>query len=159
MDKSTASEETPQLLETTRSRHHPNCVVCSRNRPDGLGVCFVPRADGSVEADFECTGVLQGYDGLLHGGVTASLLDGAMTNCLFAHGLVALTAEMTVRFRRPIALDKPLRLSAEIADSEGPLLVLDARVEQDRHVMATARGKFIRRVPEWRLEETVPGQA
>jgi acyl-coenzyme A thioesterase PaaI-like protein len=36
---------------------------------------------------------------MLHGGVISSILDGTMTNCLFAHGTVAVTAELRVRFR------------------------------------------------------------
>jgi acyl-coenzyme A thioesterase PaaI-like protein len=36
------------------------------------------------------------YTGLLHGGMTSTLLDAAMTHCLFMQGVQALTAELTV---------------------------------------------------------------
>jgi acyl-coenzyme A thioesterase PaaI-like protein len=54
-------------------------------------------ADGSVQATFDCNGTYEGYANILHGGVASALLDGAMTNCLFAHGHPGVTAEITVR--------------------------------------------------------------
>jgi acyl-coenzyme A thioesterase PaaI-like protein len=41
-----------------------------------------------------------------------------MTNCLFAHGIVAVTAEMTVRFRHPIKTGVPVIARARIARSQ-----------------------------------------
>jgi acyl-coenzyme A thioesterase PaaI-like protein len=101
--------------------------------------------DGYVEARLECPSVLQGYDGILHGGVTSSLLDGAMTNCLFAHGVVAVTAELRVRFRDPIPVQLPLLVRAAICDSKPPLYVLEAWIMQGGKVKAKAKGKFMAR--------------
>ena len=55
---------------------------------------FVLQPDGSVRGVFFASAPLEGYTGLLHGGIAAAFLDGAMTNCLFAHGIEALTAEL-----------------------------------------------------------------
>lgn len=41
---------------------------------------------------------LQEYEGQLHGRVISSLLDAAMTHCLFHHGIEAVTGELYVRF-------------------------------------------------------------
>jgi len=65
---------------------HPNCIVCSPRHRCGFRLEFVLSEDGSVHAKFDCSKVFEGYPGLVHGGVISSLLDGAMTNCLFAHG-------------------------------------------------------------------------
>ena len=59
----------------------------------GLGLRFEPQADGSVAAYFACAPNYQGYPGRLHGGVVSMLLDAAMTNCLFARGIQAVTGE------------------------------------------------------------------
>lgn len=133
------------VLELTRQRAHPRCIVCGWGRECGLGLRFSLRDDGGVEASFECEARFQGYDGLLHGGVTSSLLDGAMTNCLFARGIVAVTAEMTVRFRHPIALDTSLAVSAHVTRSQTPLHIVEAQVVQDGQVKAKAVGKFMER--------------
>jgi acyl-coenzyme A thioesterase PaaI-like protein len=53
--------------------------------------------DSVVRATFECDHTFEGYPGMVHGGVISSILDGAMGNCMFAHGLatVPLANNMT----------------------------------------------------------------
>jgi acyl-coenzyme A thioesterase PaaI-like protein len=132
-------------LEATRRKAHPECVGCSAASPLGLGLEFRVREDGGVEASFPCREIYQGYPGLLHGGVTSMLLDAAMTNCLFAHSKVAVTARLIVRFLLPIATDKTAVVRAWLRDLSPPLFVLEATLEQNGQIMASAAGKFIDR--------------
>jgi acyl-coenzyme A thioesterase PaaI-like protein len=62
-------------------------------RNNGLNLSFHVCRDGRVEGRFRCGYAYQGYTGLLHGGVISSILDGAMTNCLFSSGKTAVTAK------------------------------------------------------------------
>ena len=140
---SVTTEPAQDLLEQTSESQHPHCIVCSQAADCGLGLRFRSLPDGSVEAQFACPARYQGYEGMLHGGVTSSLLDGAMTNCLFAHGLVAVTAEMTVRFRHPIAIREPLLVRASITRSQSPLHIVEAKIIQAGQVKAKAQGKFM----------------
>lgn len=133
----------PGRLQAMRRGAHPRCVVCSPANPIGLGLEFALRSDGSVEGMFAPHDVFEGYSGLLHGGVTAALLDGAMTNCLFAHGVEALTAELTVRYRGPIALRGEVAVRAWLTASHGRLQMLCAELRQDDKLKATALGKFL----------------
>ena len=126
-----------------RSQAHSNCVICSPSNSRGLSLKFTASEDGSVEACFDCDAAFQGYAGLLHGGLIASLLDGAMTNCMFAHGCPVVTAELNVRFRHPVVTDKTATVRAWIDESSPPLYVLKAEVVQAEQVKATACGKFV----------------
>jgi len=132
-----------ELLEATRARMHSHCVVCGRPGPVGLGVAFKVREDESVTACFDCHESFEGYDGMLHGGVISAIADGAMTNCLFAHGIVAVTAEMKVRFRHPIALGTSLMVAARITRRSEPLFVVEAELTQSGQLKAKASGKFM----------------
>lgn len=125
-----------------RQRHHRGCVVCGENA-DGLELDFRLVDDGSVMATLECDGRLQGYPDRLHGGVLCMLLDGAMTNCLFAHGLAGVTAELKVRFREAAVLGKPAIVRARIAQRLAPLFRLSAEVLQDDTIVATSEGTFV----------------
>ncbi len=50
---------------------------------------------------------LEGYGGrLLHGGVIAAALDGAMTHCLFAEGLTAVRRELIVKYKHPVTIGR-----------------------------------------------------
>jgi hypothetical protein len=66
-----------------------------------MGFEFAIGKNGEVTAEIDCQNIHihQGYDGILHGGIIASPFDSAMVNCLFARGIVALTAEFKVRFK------------------------------------------------------------
>jgi uncharacterized protein (TIGR00369 family) len=97
-----------------------------------------------VCAAFCCGHTLQGYQDYLHGGVIASLLDGAMTNCLFAHGQIALTAELKIRFLHPVMCEHAGLVRAWIDRSHDSLQVLKGEVAQGGQVKARATGKFIR---------------
>jgi uncharacterized protein (TIGR00369 family) len=133
-----------EYLDQTRQHAHPRCVVCTRVHRAGLGLHFELQDDGSVEACFGCKDIYQGYGGILHGGIAAALLDGAMTNCLFAYAVAAVTAEMTVRFRAPIDPGSPLTVRAWMSRAHKPLYGVQAEVVQDGQVKATATGKFMK---------------
>ena len=75
----------------------------------------------------------------------ASLLDGAMMNCLFAHGHVAMTGELKVRYRKPVVIGQEMLISAWIMRSLSHLHLLEAELKQEGCIKATASAKFVER--------------
>lgn len=134
-----------QLIQT-RQRAHPGCMVCSRENRKGLQLNFVFCDDGSVSADFNLGRVFEGYPAMLHGGILCAILDGAMTNCLFAHDCVAVTADFHVRFRHPVVTDHAAHVRAWINRSTSGLYELRAEILQNGKLKTTATGKFIQQV-------------
>ena len=132
-------------LETFRRQVHCNCIICSPDNERGLKVHFEPAEEGSVEATFDCDRIFEGYPHTLHGGVISSLMDGAMVHALFARGIAAVTAEMTVRFRHPVATGNRATVRARVARLKPPLYLVDANLVQDRTVKVSAHGKFFGR--------------
>lgn len=130
-------------MDELRRRVHPDCVVCSPRNASGLRLEFVQCADGSLQAEFDCPVHLQGYPDMLHGGMISSLLDGAMTNCLFARGCEGVTAELAVRFRHPVTTGRRATVRAWVHETLPPLYVLKSELIQDLEVKATATGKFL----------------
>jgi uncharacterized protein (TIGR00369 family) len=130
-------------LRETRAQAHSNCVVCSPANSRSMCLEFAASDDGGVQARFDCDKAFEGYAGMLHGGVIASLLDGAMTNCMFAHGIPAITAELNVRFRNPVVSSQIATVRAWIERSSPPLHLLKAEILQDKQLKATAFGKFM----------------
>ena len=126
-----------------RSDEHPDCFVCGSAHPAGLQLRFTPRADGSVTAEFDCGGMYQGYGGVIHGGIVAAILDGTMTNCLFALGHAAVTGDLHVRFRHPLCVGRSATIRAWVTRASPPLFVLTAEITQAGRVTAKAVGKFM----------------
>jgi acyl-coenzyme A thioesterase PaaI-like protein len=131
-------------LSRTRQGAHPFCFACGTANPAGLALRYAPAPDGSVSACFHGTCSLEGYPGVLHGGVVATLLDGAMTNCLFAQGIEALTAELRVRYRAPVLATEPLTVRAWRQSTRRGVFELRAEIAQSGTVKAWAQAKFIR---------------
>jgi len=119
---------------------HPKCVVCSFG--NGLHLEFDAANDGGVTATFQCDEALEGYPGMLHGGVISSILDGAMGNCMFASGRATVTVEMTTRFRHPVVTGRKATVSARITQTSHSLYLLEAEIIQEGKVKATAKGKY-----------------
>jgi len=132
---------------------HPNCVVCGSGNENGLQLEFGLREDGSIQTDFGCDRKFEGFPGRLHGGVISSLLDGAMTNCLFAHGHTGVTGELKVRFRSPVTTGQNSRIRAWIDTSSPPYHILKAALIQNQQVKALATGKFMDQKPGYINEE------
>jgi uncharacterized protein (TIGR00369 family) len=109
---------------------------------------FELTADGGVTATFGCEKAFEGFTDLVHGGIITSLLDGAMTNCIFAHGYVAVTAELTVRFEHPVDVGKPVTVRARIDKMYRPLHITSAEVVQGHEIKATATAKFMECPPD-----------
>jgi acyl-coenzyme A thioesterase PaaI-like protein len=129
-----------------RKSSHPDCVVCDSGNECGLGLKFHITDKGVVEASFPCDVDFQGYAAVLHGGIICTLLDGAMTNCLFAFGYASLTVELKVRFRHPVATGRPATVRAWIASSLRPIHDMEAELIQEGQVMATSKAKFMEKV-------------
>jgi acyl-coenzyme A thioesterase PaaI-like protein len=85
--------------------------------------------------------------------MVATLLDGAMTHCLFGRREVAMTADLHVRFRSSVRVNIPATIRAWQVRSRGVMEEVCAELWQEGSLRASARGKFIRT----RISQ--PGQA
>lgn len=124
---------------------HTHCVVCGQQNLLSLRLKFQPDMNGGVSAVFLAHEALQGYEGMLHGGVVSMLLDGAMTHCLFHRNIEAVTGDLRVRFLRPVPCKALLDIRAWVISATPPLFRLKAELGQNQVVMAWAEATFVQR--------------
>jgi len=122
---------------------HRRCFACGAENPSGLHLQFSSIGDDEVECALVPATELQGYEGILQGGIVATLLDSAMTNALFRKGITARTAEMRIRFRHPVPVGKNIIVRAKLNGSRGQFHRASARVLRAGRVLAEATGKFM----------------
>jgi uncharacterized protein (TIGR00369 family) len=79
-----------------------------------------------VRAEFIPQPDHQGYDGIVHGGILAAVLDDAMANCLGLRGIAVMTAKIALRYREPVQV--------------GSRLLVYSRLVQERKKIATLEG-------------------
>lgn len=123
---------------------HLECFACGRKNANGLRLCFAQQADGSVTAEFMCDDVYQGYEGTLHGGITATILDSAMTNCLLMKGVRARTARLNIRYHERVVTGRSGRVVTHLKRKLRNAYLLNACFYQADMLCAEARAVFIR---------------
>lgn len=121
---------------------HPSCIACGQRQQGGLGLSFRDTGDGKVRCTFDCQSVYQGYPDRLHGGVVAMLLDAAMTHCLFARGITAVTAKLEIRFRHAVELGQPAEVVAWLATESMSFYEVQAELRQRDTLCTTAKALF-----------------
>lgn len=121
---------------------HQRCFACGRDG-SGLKLDFTTDAEGGVTAEWDCLDEYAGYPGIVHGGIIATLLDSAMTNCLMLQGIAAYTAELHVRYRAHLAVGSSSVVAARLTRLRPPLCYLTAEVVQQGRLIATAAAKFM----------------
>ncbi|AEG16768.1 phenylacetic acid degradation-related protein [Desulfofundulus kuznetsovii DSM 6115] len=125
------------------SRSDGMCFACSPKNPIGLHLEFSLEGD-VCRATFTAGEEHQGWDGLLHGGLIATLLDEAMAQWLWRRGVAAMTAEMLTRFSRPVPVGVPVTVEAWKVGGKGRLWELSARIIlPGGRVAARATAKFL----------------
>ena len=121
----------------------PPALCAPPDTPADWPCSFALQPDGSVAGLHTFARELEGYPGVIHGGIVAAALNGAMTNCLFLHHQPAVTAELKIRFLHPVASRVPALIRARLVERSGPLFVIGAELLQHGRHLAAATAKFI----------------
>ena len=120
------------------------CFACGRSNPHGLRLDIRPTPDG-VGFTWTPPDRFQGWDGIIHGGIVATLLDELIAWACTARGFDAVTGELTVRYRRPLAAGHPVRGTGRIVQEKGRLLLGESRLlDESGNVVAEASGKMMK---------------
>ena len=133
--------------------HTPGCLVCGRDNPHGLHLSFQVDPDaagGNVYCDFKLEPHHIGFQGVIHGGVIATVLDEAMVWAATWSGRrFCLCAELNVRFRQMAVVGQPLRLEARVDFAKPRLIQTSAEIRNLANVpIAAGTGKYIPMPPE-----------
>jgi acyl-coenzyme A thioesterase PaaI-like protein len=124
---------------------HDNCIICGRNNPFSLGLKFQPVEGNTVEASFVGGPHLQGYEGILHGGVISAVLDSAMAHCLLLQDIKAVTGDLRVRFLQSIPCSSRVIIRAWLTCAVSTLYELKAEARVDGKLVARAKAKFMQK--------------
>jgi uncharacterized protein (TIGR00369 family) len=91
-----------------------DCFACGVQNPIGLKLKFYQTAPDEVTAELTPSKEYQGYDGILHGGVIATILDEAVSRAHMGtdphETNFVYTAELTIKYKQKIPIGKPIRV-------------------------------------------------
>ena len=128
------------------------CFACGERNPDGLRLRIEYPSPGRCRIEFVPPKKFQGWQGILHGGIIATILDEAFAHALGGAargaGQAAVTAEMTLRFKKPVRIGEKLIVEGRVVGEKGRIVECQSvmRDESGRE-LASATGKLIRIKP------------
>lgn len=121
------------------------CYVCGTDNPLGLQVAFeIDRDARSIRGRFTPRPEHQGWTGIIHGGIVATLMDEAMVKLAAHLGIPAVSAELTVKFTAPAAPGDALIVLGRLTKEAGRLIEAEASVERGPIIVAKAKGKLLK---------------
>jgi acyl-coenzyme A thioesterase PaaI-like protein len=101
------------------SRH---CFVCGLENPFGLHLRFHTTQPGEVTVEYTVPEQFQGYPGVVHGGITAAMLDEVIGRVYMgdpAAPRFMYTARLELRYRKNVPTGVPLRLVGRAIKDRG----------------------------------------
>ena len=119
------------------------CFVCGEDNPAGLQTRFYVE-DDRVKVTLSPQEHHCGYRNVVHGGVVAAVMDECMGwAAARAIGLMCYTADLTVRYLKPVPADRATTVITEVIRSNKRLAQVRGRLVEDAGVeYARAEGRF-----------------
>jgi len=119
------------------------CFACGSDNPRGLHLQFRFEGDEYV-AEFTPEDWHQGWAGMVHGGLIATLLDEVMTRLCWERGLNVATAQLDIRYKQPVPIGRKTVTRGRINRCRGPFVEAAAETYfEDGSLVASALGKFM----------------
>jgi acyl-coenzyme A thioesterase PaaI-like protein len=98
-----------------------------------------------VETTFLPSPKYQGWKGIVHGGIIATLLDETMAKVAQALDIKVMTAGLDIRFKNPAKVSEPIITRAEMTGKAKNILYITATaLGPNGTVVAIAQGKLMR---------------
>jgi len=121
-----------------------NCFACGTLNTGGLHLDL--HVDGErCWTDLEIPERFQGWDEIAHGGIVATILDEVMAWSLVDADNWGLTARLTVAFKRPVPLGRPIHVEGWITESRRRVITTAGRMVAggSGEVLATAEALYV----------------
>lgn len=105
------------------------CFGCGENNLEGMRMRFEPCGEESV-CEFEVPERYQSWQGMVHGGVVALMLDEAVGWAGWHAGHPGLTGKLEVRYRQPLRLGERVRVVGRVDRVRRTLVYASAHIER-----------------------------
>jgi uncharacterized protein (TIGR00369 family) len=127
-------------------RDDRTCFICGEKNPIGLKLRL--RTDperGESAADVVFPSDFQGWAGIVHGGLVASVLDEALIYAAGAKGHLCVTGEITVRYVKPARTGVAYVLKGRFLEDKGRIVLAESVLfDSEGQEVAKATGKLFK---------------
>ncbi|MFO7810102.1 MAG: PaaI family thioesterase [Candidatus Delongbacteria bacterium] len=118
-----------------------HCFACGHLNEYGLHADITVNDDNTSCCKISVPSRFQGWKGMVHGGIISTLLDEISIYACRKISLRGVTAEIYVKFRKPVPIDTELELKAKVTEIRRKMVSVQAELLIDGVVHATADTK------------------
>jgi uncharacterized protein (TIGR00369 family) len=121
-----------------------NCFACGALNSHGLHLELHSQG-GRCWTELTLDPSFEGWEGIAHGGIVATILDEVMAWALIETDAWGLTARMTVDFKRPVPIGRLVRGEGNVVEVRRRILRTAGRIVDGRtdEVLATSEGTYV----------------
>lgn len=129
-----------------------NCFACGMENPIGLKLeMYADSATGGVVCDYTIPKKYEGYPGVAHGGIVATLLDEVISRVYMVadHNRFMYTAKLTIRLRKHVPVGQPLHMIGNFIQDKGRTAEAEAKIfGPDGDLLAEGEALLVALPPE-----------
>ena len=123
------------------------CIVCGVENDASLKSVFYELEGGMIAGVTTPKDIHQSYPNRMHGGMISSLLDETLGRAAQINhpDLWAVTGELSVRYKKPVLLNEPIKCVAKITRDFTRGYIAEGFVENEKgEILATAKGTYVK---------------
>ncbi len=130
-----------------------NCFACGSLNEHGMQL-VIHVEPGRSWTELVLAERFEGWSGIAHGGVLATILDEVMAWALVGEENWGLTARMAIDFRRPVPIGRAIRADGEVTRTRRRLIETAGRIVDvaTSELLATATATYVAADPGRRRE-------
>ena len=132
-------------MSTKQVRNDQHCFCCGKENEKGLKLVFEYPEEGKAVTSLIIPEYFTGWADITHGGLISMLLDEVMAHACIGLGLQGVTAEMTVRFLKPLTVNTEVKIEGTVKDSRSRIAVTEGVIlGTDGTRYAEGKARFIK---------------
>jgi acyl-coenzyme A thioesterase PaaI-like protein len=132
------------------------CFVCGLENPVGLQLKIYQTGPGMIETTYTAPEHFQGYPGVLHGGIVATILDEISGRSHMGADPVAprfmFTARLEVKYRKNVPTGRPLKIIGKAGKTKGKLAEGWAGIYDEDGALLAEANTLLANVPQGTLD-------
>lgn len=141
-----------------KQKNSKTCIICGLDNDSGVKAPFYNMEDGSAASLFSFKPFHQSYPERTHGGMITCMLDELIGRALWVKSpdIYGVTATISVKFRKPVPYDVPLKGRGYILNERSRLFTAKGEIyDMDNNVLAEAEATYVKMPPSMVVSDNV----
>ncbi len=119
---------------------------------------FYNTGPGEVTAEYTVPDIYQGYPGVVHGGITAAMMDETAGRAVMSNGEFQffMTLKLEIKYRQPVPTETPLKIIGRLKSARGRRATCHGEIRLPDGRLAAEAEMLLVQIPESMMDGVDP---